>query len=234
MKEKPAPAARRRSRLPDFATRLRQRAEALGLTATEVAHRAGINPRRYAHYVNGAREPDLGTLRDISAALETTTDALLDPDWASPRQNADLREAILRIRAACLGLSLREARFLAELAGSVAVASRKRAFRSGYRADPVIDELRRVHQTLVPALLMEFEPRRLHTEIQDLDEGRARLFIDMEFDRTGDPWELSAAIAQAIRSTFDNPRELVRVEPIDKIGGGTTIHCIWNLGRRPA
>lgn len=43
-----------------FAKRPRERAQ-LGLTDAEVARRAGLNERRYGHYVRGNREPRFGT-----------------------------------------------------------------------------------------------------------------------------------------------------------------------------
>ncbi|QRG08695.1 helix-turn-helix transcriptional regulator [Xanthobacter dioxanivorans] len=60
-----------------FAANLRARAAALHLSNAEAARRAGLNERRYFHYVSGAREPDLATLVKISKALGTTPDALL-------------------------------------------------------------------------------------------------------------------------------------------------------------
>jgi transcriptional regulator with XRE-family HTH domain len=60
-----------------FGERLKARARELGLTDVEVARRAGLNDRRYAHYVSNAREPDLATLVRISRTLDTTPNDLL-------------------------------------------------------------------------------------------------------------------------------------------------------------
>src|SRR3954469_16777595 len=60
-----------------FGERLKARARELGLTDVEVARRAGLNDRRYAHYVTNAREPDLATLLRISRTLDTTPNDLL-------------------------------------------------------------------------------------------------------------------------------------------------------------
>ncbi|MFG1395127.1 helix-turn-helix domain-containing protein [Xanthobacter agilis] len=60
-----------------FAANLRARAAALNLSNAEAARRAGLNERRYFHYVSGAREPDLATLVKIAKTLGTTPDALL-------------------------------------------------------------------------------------------------------------------------------------------------------------
>jgi transcriptional regulator with XRE-family HTH domain len=71
-----------------FACRLRERAAELGIAHAEAARRSGLSERRYSHYVNGIREPDLATLVRIAEALQTTPDALLgvaDPKPASPR-----------------------------------------------------------------------------------------------------------------------------------------------------
>lgn len=60
-----------------FAKRLRERAEQLGISNAEAGRRAGLDERRYAHYANGRREPDLATLVKIAEALRTTPDWLL-------------------------------------------------------------------------------------------------------------------------------------------------------------
>lgn len=60
-----------------FGERLRARARGLGLSDAEVARRAGLGGRRYAHYVSNEREPDLATLVRIARALGTTPDDLL-------------------------------------------------------------------------------------------------------------------------------------------------------------
>lgn len=63
-----------------FASRLRQRAEELGISNAEVARRVGLSERRYAHYVSGKREPDLATLVKIAEVLGTTPNWLLSLD----------------------------------------------------------------------------------------------------------------------------------------------------------
>lgn len=71
-----------------FATRLRERAAELGIAHAEAARRSGLSERRYSHYVNGIREPDLATLVRIAEALRTRPDDLLgfgDPDEVSER-----------------------------------------------------------------------------------------------------------------------------------------------------
>lgn len=60
-----------------FAENLRRRAEALGISNAEVARRAGLSERRYAHYVSGQREPDLSTLVRISNVLASSPNELL-------------------------------------------------------------------------------------------------------------------------------------------------------------
>ena len=61
-----------------FGKRLRERARELDLTDAEVARRAGLNERRYGHYVTNMREPDLNTLVRICTVLGTTPNYLLD------------------------------------------------------------------------------------------------------------------------------------------------------------
>lgn len=60
-----------------FAAKLRERAAELRLSNAEVARRAGLTERRYAHYVSGDREPDLTTLVRIAGVLQTTPNSLL-------------------------------------------------------------------------------------------------------------------------------------------------------------
>ncbi|RDE07823.1 helix-turn-helix domain-containing protein [Pelagibacterium lacus] len=60
-----------------FARRLRERAEQLGISNAEAGRRAGLDERRYAHYANGRREPDLATLVRIAEALATSPNYLL-------------------------------------------------------------------------------------------------------------------------------------------------------------
>ncbi|WP_367278682.1 helix-turn-helix domain-containing protein [uncultured Sulfitobacter sp.] len=60
-----------------FCRSLRSRAKALGISNAEAARRCGLSERRYAHYVSGDREPDLGTLVRIATALGTTPNQLL-------------------------------------------------------------------------------------------------------------------------------------------------------------
>lgn len=63
-----------------FAKRLRERASELGISHAEVARRSGLSERRYSHYVNGIREPDLATLVRIAGALRSTPNELLAAD----------------------------------------------------------------------------------------------------------------------------------------------------------
>lgn len=60
-----------------FGKRLRARARELSLTDSEVARRAGLTERRYAHYVKGTREPDMATLVRVCRVLNTTPNDLL-------------------------------------------------------------------------------------------------------------------------------------------------------------
>ena len=60
-----------------FAKRLRERAKQLGISNSEAARRAGLDERRYAHYVSGRSEPNLMILKRISEALDTTPNWLL-------------------------------------------------------------------------------------------------------------------------------------------------------------
>lgn len=63
--------------MESFGKMLRERARQLNLSDAEVARRAGLNERRYGHYVTGKREPDLATLLRICGVLKTTPNVLL-------------------------------------------------------------------------------------------------------------------------------------------------------------
>jgi transcriptional regulator with XRE-family HTH domain len=60
-----------------LAKRLRERAEQLGISNSEAARRAGLEERRYGHYIRGRNEPDLATLVRIATELGTTPNWLL-------------------------------------------------------------------------------------------------------------------------------------------------------------
>ncbi|MCP1199076.1 helix-turn-helix domain-containing protein [Notoacmeibacter sp. MSK16QG-6] len=60
-----------------FAKRLRERADQMGISNSEAARRAGLEERRYGHYIAGRREPDLTTLTKIAEVLQTTPNWLL-------------------------------------------------------------------------------------------------------------------------------------------------------------
>ena len=57
--------------------RLRARARELGLSDAEVARRVGLGQTRYAAYVKGRHEPDLGTFVRICAVLGVSPTDLL-------------------------------------------------------------------------------------------------------------------------------------------------------------
>lgn len=80
------------------------------LSDVEVARRAGLNERRYGHYVTGAREPNLETLVKISIVLGTSPNDLLgfqteEAIGAAKSEATEERKILMeRINAACLGL----------------------------------------------------------------------------------------------------------------------------------
>lgn len=82
-----------------FAKNLRERAAALGRSNAEIARSIGINERRYAHYVSGAREPDLMTLVKIAAALGTTPNELLGlGELAGSPETLTVQRLLLAVR----------------------------------------------------------------------------------------------------------------------------------------
>lgn len=88
--------------------RLRARAQALGVTDTEVARRAGLGERRYGHYVQDRHEPDLGTLVRIAAVLGATADSLLLPDQAEA--SVERQALMTRLTAAADALEVNDLR----------------------------------------------------------------------------------------------------------------------------
>ena len=56
---------------------IRRRADELGLSAREVARRAGLSDQRFNNYLTGRRAPDLSTLVRIANVLAISTDVLL-------------------------------------------------------------------------------------------------------------------------------------------------------------
>ena len=75
-----------------FAKRLRERARQLNLSDAEVARRAGLNERRYGHYVRSTHEPDYPTLVRICDALDVTPNDLLLP---APAARQSLQDRLL-------------------------------------------------------------------------------------------------------------------------------------------
>ena len=78
----------------------------LELSNAEVARRIGLSERRYAHYVTGAREPDLATLVQIAKVLETTPNELLSFGASDPKRT---RRTLLRDRLNAAANAMRDA-----------------------------------------------------------------------------------------------------------------------------
>jgi transcriptional regulator with XRE-family HTH domain len=68
----------------DLSRRLTARRAELRLTVSQVAARAGIEPRYLAYLENFAGHPDAATLRHLAAALHTTSAALLGAGYTLP------------------------------------------------------------------------------------------------------------------------------------------------------
>lgn len=105
--------------MESFSVKLRRRAEEFGISNAEVARRVGLSERRYAHYVSGAREPDLATLVRIARVLETTPNELLSfgPE-AKRSKRALLRD---RLNAAANAMDDRELEITVVQAEAVAL-----------------------------------------------------------------------------------------------------------------
>jgi transcriptional regulator with XRE-family HTH domain len=89
-----------------LARRLQERARQLGISNAEAARRAGLEERRYAHYVAGRREPDLVTLVRIASALGTS------PNWmlgvSTITSDPELADFIERFVNAANGMTKQE------------------------------------------------------------------------------------------------------------------------------
>jgi transcriptional regulator with XRE-family HTH domain len=106
-----------------FATKLRERAQELGLSSAEVARRVGLSERRYAHYASGRNEPDLALLVRIAEVLQTTPDHLLGVD-EQPAEKSSRRVLLDRLNAA--GVAMRDEDLEAIVAQAEAVIALRR------------------------------------------------------------------------------------------------------------
>lgn len=70
--------------------RIRHYRTAAGLTLGQLGERIDRAPSQISVLENGKREPGLGQLRDLAAALGVTTDDLLDPSPVDARQALEL------------------------------------------------------------------------------------------------------------------------------------------------
>lgn len=92
-----------------FAERLRERAQQLGISNAEAGRRAGLDERRYAHYANGRREPDLATLVRIAEALATTPNWLVGvaSDGVASSTRSDLLDRLMQAESKMTEAELR-------------------------------------------------------------------------------------------------------------------------------
>ena len=116
--------------MEEFARNLRARSQELGLSAAEVARRAGLNERRYGHYATGAREPNLETLLKISEVLGTTPNALLgidvgDSDKKREKAPCERRVLLERLVGAHTALNIDNQRLAVSLIEAVLMHQRK-------------------------------------------------------------------------------------------------------------
>ncbi|MFC0218578.1 helix-turn-helix domain-containing protein [Pseudochelatococcus lubricantis] len=107
-----------------FGSRLKQRAEQLGISNAEAARRCDLDERRYGHYVSGRREPDLATLMRIAHTLGTTPNWLLglspEGEAATPRSSS-----IDRLVSVARAIPERELSLLVALAETMARHTRE-------------------------------------------------------------------------------------------------------------
>ncbi len=108
-----------------LAKRLKQRSEHLGISVAEAGRRAGLEERRFAHYVAGRREPDLATLVRIAEALGTTPNWLLGFD-AYTESEKWLSELMDRFANAAMGMAPEELKMVVIQAEAITAAKAKR------------------------------------------------------------------------------------------------------------
>lgn len=106
-----------------FANNLKRRAQELGLSNAEVARRAGLSERRYAHYASGRNEPDLAMLLKIAEVLQSTPNDLLG--HADRVQAKGPRETLL-VRLQAVAHVMTEDDLKAAIAQAEAVVSMRR------------------------------------------------------------------------------------------------------------
>ncbi|MDQ0560496.1 transcriptional regulator with XRE-family HTH domain [Rhizobium mesoamericanum] len=107
-----------------LAKRLQERARQLGISNAEAARRAGLEERRYAHYVSGRREPDLITLVRIASALGTS------PNWmlgvSTITGDPDVADFIERFANAANGMTKQEIELCVIQAEAIVAAKARR------------------------------------------------------------------------------------------------------------
>src|SRR5260221_13209591 len=95
--------------------RLRARAKELGLSDSEVARRAGLEPTRYGHYVAGRRKPEYVTLGRICEVLGVTPNDMLGATEGQS-SGSDRSRLTERLAAVATALSDRDLRIAVALA----------------------------------------------------------------------------------------------------------------------
>lgn len=88
--------SRATSKKPLFFERLREARELRGLSQSDLAQRAGLQPSALSHFETGGRKPSFDNLRRLADALEVSTDFLLgrrdDPKAVGPGFDAVFRD----------------------------------------------------------------------------------------------------------------------------------------------
>jgi transcriptional regulator with XRE-family HTH domain len=107
-----------------FSANLRRRIADLGLTQAEAARRCNLQNRRFHHYLQGSREPDLATLVRISAVLATTPDALLGARPSTPVGTDEASRLRAKLSAATASMDPPALRVLTVLVDGVVAYNR--------------------------------------------------------------------------------------------------------------
>lgn len=107
-----------------FANNLRKRIADLGLTQAEAARRCDLENRRFHHYLQGDREPNLTTLVRIAEKLGTSPDALLGAKPAAAVGSDEASRLRAKLSAATAGMDPPALRLLTVLVDGVIAYNR--------------------------------------------------------------------------------------------------------------
>lgn len=99
----------------EFGRKLRSILEFEGLSQKEFAEKINVHPSTLNGYINDGKQPDFELLKRIAAALEVSTDYLLDYDNGEKPQGPPLSEEELALLTSFRGFSREKREVIAAL-----------------------------------------------------------------------------------------------------------------------